>query len=112
MIAVRGNPFEKFKLLEYPDLVMAAGRTIVNGFKNHPNTECLFNWAETNYPKLFAPSGAYTKVGGGFTYRYYELGKNYIGVSSQDNQIYFMNGEGNLQNQGPLSSWLIKSACQ
>jgi len=33
MIAVRGNPFERFKLLEYPDLVISGGRTIVNHFK-------------------------------------------------------------------------------
>ena len=112
LIAVRGNPFEKFKLLEYPDLVMAAGRTIVNGFKNHPNTECLFNWAETNHPKAFAPSGAYTKVGYGFTYRNYALSKNYIGVNLQDNQVYFMNVEGNLQSEGTLTSWLSKSGCQ
>lgn len=33
IIAVKGNPFEKFKLLENPDLVMSGGRTIVNKFK-------------------------------------------------------------------------------
>ena len=33
VIAVRGNPFTKFKLLEYPDLVISGGRTIVNRFK-------------------------------------------------------------------------------
>jgi len=33
IIAVKGNPFERFKMLEYPDLVMSGGRTIVNKFK-------------------------------------------------------------------------------
>ncbi len=33
VIAVRGNPFEKFKLLEYPDFVMSGGRIVVNRFK-------------------------------------------------------------------------------
>lgn len=33
MIAVRGNAFERFKLLEYPDLVLSGGRSIVNHFK-------------------------------------------------------------------------------
>lgn len=33
IIAVKGNPFEKFKLLEYPDLVMSGGRIVVNKFK-------------------------------------------------------------------------------
>ncbi|MGZ8215667.1 MAG: amidohydrolase family protein [Methylosarcina sp.] len=33
LIAVKGNPFERFKLLEYPDLVVSGGRIIVNNFK-------------------------------------------------------------------------------
>jgi len=33
LIAVRGNPFENFKGLEYPDLVVSGGRIIVNRFK-------------------------------------------------------------------------------
>jgi len=32
IIAVRGNPFENFKLLEYPDLVVSGGRIVVNQF--------------------------------------------------------------------------------
>lgn len=33
MIAVRGNAIERFKLLEYPDLVMSGGRVVVNKFR-------------------------------------------------------------------------------
>lgn len=32
IIAVKGNAFEKFKLLEYPDFVMSGGQEIVNRF--------------------------------------------------------------------------------
>jgi imidazolonepropionase-like amidohydrolase len=32
IIAVRGNPFERFKILEYPDLVMSGGNIVVNKF--------------------------------------------------------------------------------
>ncbi|MBY0474886.1 MAG: amidohydrolase family protein [Nitrosomonas sp.] len=35
IIAVRGNPFERFKLLEYPDLVISGGHIIVNDFKKN-----------------------------------------------------------------------------
>lgn len=31
-IAVRGNPSEHFKILEYPDLVMFGGKIVVNKF--------------------------------------------------------------------------------
>ncbi len=33
IIAVKGNPFQKFKPLEYPDLVISGGRVVVNKFK-------------------------------------------------------------------------------
>lgn len=34
IIAVRGNAFERFKLLEYPDLVISGGHIIINEFKH------------------------------------------------------------------------------
>lgn len=36
VIAVRGNPFEKFKLLEQPDLVISGGRAVLNDFRPNP----------------------------------------------------------------------------
>ena len=32
LIAVRGNPFMRFKLLENPDMVISGGRIVVNKF--------------------------------------------------------------------------------
>ncbi|WP_415879335.1 amidohydrolase family protein [Methylomonas sp. TEB] len=34
LIAVRGDPTQKLKLLEYPDLVMSGGKLIINYFEN------------------------------------------------------------------------------
>lgn len=34
IIAVRGNPFERFKLLEYPDRVISGGHVLVNRFRD------------------------------------------------------------------------------
>lgn len=36
IIAVRGDPFKNFKLLEYPDLVISGGRIVVNEFETTP----------------------------------------------------------------------------
>ncbi|MGQ0444889.1 MAG: amidohydrolase family protein [Beijerinckiaceae bacterium] len=36
MIAVRGDPFKNFKLLEYPDLVISGGQIVVNEFDTTP----------------------------------------------------------------------------
>lgn len=34
IVAVKGNPFDRFKLLEYPDLVLSGGHVIVNNFSS------------------------------------------------------------------------------
>jgi imidazolonepropionase-like amidohydrolase len=113
--AVRGNPFQKFKLLEYPDLVLSGGRTIVNKFLRQlpvADTECLFTWAEGSYPHLFAPAGSFTEVSGVYNYRYYPATNAYVGVSSADNHVYYMGADATLTNVGLLSDWLPKAGCQ
>ncbi len=34
IVALRGDPFKNFKLLEYPDLVISGGRLVGNNFGN------------------------------------------------------------------------------
>jgi photosystem II stability/assembly factor-like uncharacterized protein len=77
-----------------------------------PPIECLFNWAENNYPAPFAPSGSPTAIWGVYTYRYYSATNAYLGVSSTDNHVYYLEPNGNLQDEGLLSYWLPKTGCQ
>lgn len=115
LIAVKGNPFEKFKLLEYPDLVISGGRTIVNEFKTKAigavDYGCLFKWAEQQYPSLFAPAGAFSNFSGEYTYRQYLSKNNILGVSANDDHIYFMGSDGKIQNLGHLETWSAATGC-
>jgi M6 family metalloprotease-like protein len=77
-----------------------------------PQADCLFNWAEKNYPNLFAPAGSSTVVSNPYNYRYYSESNAYLGVSSVNNHVYYMGPDGHLQDAGPLSDWLSKSGCQ
>lgn len=116
IIAVQGNPFERFKILEYPSLVISGGRTIVNKFLNQSSAaaiECFFTWAEEKYPDRLSPSGSVTGISGFYSYRYYSAAKAYLGISSTDNHVYYMKeADGLLQDEGPLSNWLPVSGCQ
>ena len=76
------------------------------------NIECLFGWAEQNYPGLFAPAAATTAVSTVYTYRHYSATNAYLGVSTADNHVYYLGPDGNLQDEGPLSYWLPKADCQ
>jgi exo-beta-1,3-glucanase (GH17 family) len=42
------------------------------------STECLFNWAEINYPTLLAPAGSPTAAWTVYTYRYYSATNAYL----------------------------------
>ncbi|SEM88087.1 amidohydrolase family protein [Nitrosomonas marina] len=115
IIAVKGNPFERFKILEYPDLVLSGGRAIVNNYINQSSEEainCFFNWAEGKYSGVLAPAGVSTQNSGVYSYRYYPGTNAYLGVSSADHHLYYMNeGEGQLHDQGLLVNWLPVSEC-
>ena len=76
-----------------------------------PN-DCLFNWAEKNYPTLFAPATPSSKVSSIYTYRYYSATNAYLGVSSADNHVYYMGANSKLQDEGALSYWLPLASCQ
>jgi M6 family metalloprotease-like protein len=77
-----------------------------------PRVECLFNWAEVNYPTLFALPGSSTTTWDVYTYRYYSATNAYVGVSSVDSHVYYMGADGNLQDVGTQSYWMSKAGCQ
>ena len=52
--------------------------------------DCLFNWAERAYARFFAPPGAVSQAAPPYYYRYYPGTGNYLGVSSDDNQIWIL----------------------
>lgn len=77
-----------------------------------PTTECLFNWAEKNYPTLFSPAGSPTSALSVYTYRYYSATNAYLGVSSLNNHLYYLGAANNgLLDAGPLSYWLPLAGC-
>ena len=73
---------------------------------------CLFNWAEINYPNLFAPAGSTTAFAGVYTYRYYSTTNSYLGVSSANGHVYYQSPNGGTpQDEGTLYDWLPKASC-
>ena len=72
---------------------------------------CLLNWAEAAYPTLFAPAGAANQVAEPYTYRHYPQTGNYLGVSSQDGHVYYLDPAGLMQDLGAASNWLGQAGC-
>lgn len=77
-----------------------------------PPTECLFNWAESRYPTLFAPAGTPTAVWFVYTYRRYSATNTILSVSSLDNHVYYTGADGVLNDEGSVFNWLFLAGCQ
>jgi len=75
--------------------------------------DCLFNWAERDYPSLFAPAAISNTVAP-YYYRYYSQTNAYLGVSAADNHLYYLGPASSysLVDAGPLSGWLAAAGCQ
>lgn len=74
--------------------------------------DCLFNWAEKNYPELFSPAAG-SKTLANYTYRYYSASNSYLATISNDSNFYYLGPfSGNsLINLGLRSAWLTKAKC-
>lgn len=89
----------------------SAARTVsVTAGSANAASDCLFNWAERNYPGLFAPAGGSSLTSAPYYYRYYAGTNIYLGVSSLDGNVYYLTG-GVLQGAGPQAGWLVTAGC-
>jgi hypothetical protein len=89
--------------------MLDAGRALATalGTQSH---DCLFNWAEKNYNGYFAPT-AIPQFYGAYYYRFYSAINSYLGVSSEDNHLYFLS-DGVLHDEGLASSWYTATSCR
>jgi len=89
--------------------MLDAGRALalVLGTQSH---DCLFNWAERNYSAYVAPA-ADSQFYGPYYYRYYSATNSYLGVSSENNKLYFLSA-GVMNDEGLASSWYTATNCR
>jgi hypothetical protein len=73
---------------------------------------CLFDWAQRQYPTLLYPFGTPTQTTMQYTYRFYPVTNAFVGVSSANNHVYYSAKNVALQDLGELSTWLTKAACR
>jgi hypothetical protein len=85
--------------------------TISAAFVLDPQAECLFNWAESQYGYLFNPAGFQTTTWREYNYRYYSGTNSYLGVSSNDNHVYYLGPDGVMHDEGALAQWLPLAGC-
>lgn len=87
-------------------------RSIVAGYRptkvtnNWQPSDCIFDWAESQYSALLGGSVT-SQTGGGYRYRYYPESGNYVGVKG--GRVYFYDGQ-ILSDLGPDYPYLEQAA--
>lgn len=75
-----------------------------------PAADCLFNWAEIQYPALFAPSGGGAQVEGSYYYRAYAESGYHLGVAN--GRVWMASaGSADIADLGALTEWLATAGC-
>ncbi len=84
-------------------------------------SDCLFDWAENNYPELFAPVQG--SVGSAnlppYYFRHYNTTNAYLGIAAtvdasgghEHNHVYYLGPDGNIQDVGHAYDWLKLAEC-
>lgn len=76
------------------------------------DTECLFNWAQTFYPQLFSPAVIGLQQSSPYLYRYYATTNAYLGVSTADNHVYYLETNQTVpKDMGDISSLMKEAGC-
>lgn len=77
-------------------------------------SDCLFNWAERQYPSLFMPSGTSSATLGEYYYRYYSHTNAYLATHGGNSHLYYLGpATGNVvADLGPASGWFGSAGCQ
>lgn len=74
--------------------------------------ECLFDWGEDRYAADLSPRRSPTLSWGSYTYRAYATSRTYLGVSSADGHLYFVDAGGRMSDLGPAATWSAQARCR
>lgn len=99
-------------LVATDDFFFAVPEALATGVAKVSPADCLFNWAEKNYPSLFSPAGGQSLYAYSYQYRYYPYSRYYLGVSSDNYHVYYLDPKGYLGDAGELLGWLNTAGCQ
>jgi|GEM_PF-1385252 len=79
---------------------------------SNAEADCLFNWGEDHYPAALSPSRAASQALAPYYYRRYDGSNSYLGVSSTDNHLYYLDASGTLTDLGLAATWSAQAGCR
>jgi hypothetical protein len=93
-------------------VTMDAAKTVKVGFVAQNPSDCIFDWAERDFPQYFAPAKASSAYYQNYYYRYYATTGVYL--ATNDNILWALGPPtGNaLLSLGPMSNFLQAAGCR
>ncbi len=93
-------------------VTMDAAKTVKAGFVAQNPSDCIFDWAERDFPQYFAPAKATSAYYQNYYYRYYAATSVYL--ATNDNILWALGPPTNnaLLSLGPMSNFLQPAGCQ
>jgi hypothetical protein len=72
----------------------------------------MADWAAVQYASFLPAPAASSGAVGPYFFRQYGNSSAYLGVSSQDGQLYYLAPSTGMFNLGPVDNWLATSSCK
>jgi hypothetical protein len=93
-------------------VTMDAAKTVKAGFTAQNPSDCIFDWAERDFPQYFSPAKASSAYYQNYYYRYYAATGVYL--ATNDNILWALGPPTNnaLLSLGPMSNFLQPAGCQ
>jgi uncharacterized repeat protein (TIGR02543 family) len=93
-------------------VTMDAAKTVKAGFTAQNPSDCIFDWAERDFPQYFSPAKASSAYYQNYYYRYYAATGVYL--ATNDNILWALGPPTNnaLLSLGPMSNFLQAAGCQ
>ncbi|MCX7172650.1 MAG: NHL repeat-containing protein [Proteobacteria bacterium] len=73
--------------------------------------DCLFSWVERIHPTLFVPAGTASQTVSPYYFRYYATTNSYLGTSSANGHLYYVDSTGSPLDVGAQSDWFVAAGC-
>ncbi|MEI8158282.1 MAG: S8 family peptidase [Burkholderiales bacterium] len=89
--------------------MLDAGRA-VSSVMGIISNDCLLNWAEATYPGMFSSTST-SLFYAPYIYRFYPATGQYLGVSSEDNRIYYL-AANVMHDEGPAANYYVATGCK
>lgn len=86
--------------------------TAVTNVLSSTEADCLFAWGEDHYPEALSPARPPSQTYTPYYYRRYAASNSYLGVSSADNHLYYVDATGTFKDLGLAATWSAQAGCR